>query len=248
MEKGTSNNDSLVDSCIKKAPLALDSIRSTELLNYVETFFLPYSIGIEIECNELETYNIEVFKSIPNIMAVNSSSCEQRFRIPKGLDGLICLYNISLALIDNCSLNRGSGIHYHIDMTDCYSLITNEFIAENNDWIIDDLAKWGTARDRESSKAKCSRVRGWVRYDDGTRTLEVRIGEMTFDYTLIAKRIFACCDIVRTLKNKLGVGSEASNKLKKLRSELLELNSLHELTGLEMEMARTNVKKRVIRV
>ena len=54
--------------------------------------YLPFSIGIEIECDFTQEFNMEVFKAIPYLMDSSKSIGEIRFRIPSGVQGLICLY------------------------------------------------------------------------------------------------------------------------------------------------------------
>jgi len=200
MEKSTSELIELLEEAIYKFPQVLKATNNKAIQSIVDSY-LPYSIGIEIECNDLDVFNAENFKKIPNILVVDCDSTEKRFRIPSGLDGLICLYNIYDILPDNCSLNMGSGTHFHVDMTDVYDNITDEFIVENNDWIISELKTWGTAKVLDSNAA-CSRQRGWVRYANEHKTLEIRIGEMTFDYEIVLKRIIHCCEIVKKLKGQ----------------------------------------------
>jgi hypothetical protein len=104
--------------------------------------YLPYSIGIEIECDRNDNYNIENFKNIPDIVEVLSTNGEERFRIPNGIKGLCCLYNISEQLKNNCSYSS-SGIHYHVDFSDMtpkeeiyFDLVTAnaEFLHSNKDF------------------------------------------------------------------------------------------------------------------
>jgi hypothetical protein len=97
------------------------------LLNYPDKLrsiaesYLPYDTGIEIECMLSKSYNIENFKSITNIKAVDIDREESRFRIPNGINGMVCLYDICTQLKRNHELNPLSGIHYHIDMTDIFN-------------------------------------------------------------------------------------------------------------------------------
>ena len=83
-----------------------------------------YSTGFEIECSCKEDVNFKAFRNIPNIIEADVNTCnEQRFRIPNGIEGLQCLFNISIVLKKEALLNPGSGIHYHIDCTDYYDEI-----------------------------------------------------------------------------------------------------------------------------
>lgn len=222
-------NLELLEEAINKFPQALKNINNTNILKFIEENYLPYSTGFEIECNNLDNFNIKDFESIPDIINVDCDTHEKRFRIPKGLKGLICLDQICNKLIDNCSLNMGSGIHYHTDMTDIYELITEDFIKEHNNWVINELIKWNTAKEIGiNSSAFCSRARTWVRYADEHKTLEIRIGEMSFFYEILVKRIIDCNRITRYLKSKISKNNESlinlNNQLKNLNIEKLELD------------------------
>jgi hypothetical protein len=185
---------------INNNPIVLLAIKDKNSIDFINNQ-LPYSTGIEIECNSLDNFDESIFEKIPDIMAVNCDSCEKRFRIPNGLRGIICLYNICQELPKYCSLNLGSGIHYHIDCTETSKkLHTKQVINRNNNWIIDDLARWETAKDTTSNDAKCDLIRCWCHFSTEFYTIEIRIGEMTFDYSTIIKRILDGNRIVKKLK------------------------------------------------
>jgi hypothetical protein len=185
---------------INNNPLVLLAIKDKNSIDFINNQ-LPYSVGIEIECNSLDNFNESIFKKIPDIMAVACDSGEKRFRIPNGLKGIICLYNICQELPKYCSLNTGSGIHYHIDCTEtCKKLHNRQVIKRNNDWIISDLTRWETAIDTKSSYAKCDLLRCWCHFSTEFYTIEIRIGEMTFDYNTMIKRILDGNRIVKKLK------------------------------------------------
>lgn len=191
----------LIEDCIYNDPIALLTVKDQESIDFINSF-LPYSTGFEIECNNLSDFTQNIFKSIPNIIEVICDYSEKRFRISNGLQGLICLYNICQELPKNCSLNYGSGIHYHIDCTDVFNNINNQnWIDLNNDWIIERLKLWETAKDYNSTYCMVSQNRAWVRLASEHQTIEVRIGEMTFDYNLIVKRIIDCNKIVKRIKD-----------------------------------------------
>jgi len=166
--------------------------------NEVGDYLLPFSTGFEIECMRKDTFSHRVFTNIPNIMSVNIDKDEQRFRIPSGLTGLRCLSDISQALKRNSELDPRSGVHYHIDCTDMYHKITPELVEANKEWILAELDSWGykgTYNGRDMSW-----TRDWVRVHQHCKTLEFRIGEMTFDYEVLCKRILHCNEIVRKFK------------------------------------------------
>lgn len=165
--------------------------------NKVSNYYLPYSIGIEIECSQKPTFNIEDFNSIPHIIDVNCDLGEQRFRIPSGLKGLHCLYNISKSLKENSLLNPLSGIHYHVDCNRYYSKFTEEIIEDNAEWMLKELDSWGYRGTYNHRKIEFTSSHNWIRFQSVFKTMECRIGEMTFDYTLLIKRIFHLSSIVK---------------------------------------------------
>ncbi len=180
-------------------PLLLLNVKNLDLSIYDK--YLPYSIGIEIETEYLKEAVLDEFNVI-YLLRNSSSNGELRFRIPNGLRGLICLYLLTIAIKRNCYFNESSGIHYHVDMTDSFHLINSHSIYTNKNWILEELDTWqykGTYNKRTTLlDARC-----WVRYKSSYRTAEFRIGEMTFDYELLFKRISHCCSIVSKLKTNL---------------------------------------------
>lgn len=219
MEKNTSNFIIKLEEIIYKFPSILCKIDDPLVIEFINTY-LPYSTGFEIECNQLHEYNKNFnahFLTIPNILHVDCSGNEQRFRIPNGIKGLICLHDICNTLVQVSSLNMGSGIHYHIDMTDVFdNHINKEFIKKHNDYIINELIKWDTAKDTKSSSAQCFYdARGWVNFQPDFKTCEIRIGEMSFDYEVIVKRIIDANRIVRYLKNIINSVNPKLDELKK---------------------------------
>jgi hypothetical protein len=170
-------------------PLVLLSIQDENSINFLN-FMLPFSVGFEIECYQKETFNIKDFEQIPDIMEVNCDSYEQRFRIPPGLPGIICLYNISQALIKNSMLNFGSGIHYHVDLGKNYQKILEECskVQTAFAWIEEELEQWNY-KGRYNLKGV-----NWVRLNS-LGTMEFRVGEMTFDYKILIKRILHATEL-----------------------------------------------------
>lgn len=234
-------NKELLTSTVYNNPIPLLSLVSKESIDYVNSL-LPYSTGFEIECNYNKQYNIDNFKSIPNILAVNNDSSEQRYRIPNGLKGILCLYTISQQLAINSEENKGSGIHYHIDCTDCFEFITERFLNENSEWILKELDTWnyqGTYNLRKVSKES---NHNWLRGNEQFKTMEFRIGEMTFDYKILIKRILHCNAIIKHLKDKLGVPVKPSNyDINKL--EILEYLKGDSIATIEIQKAKANLKK-----
>lgn len=205
----------LIKKYIYTNPIALLAIKDRESINFINSF-LPYSTGFEIECNVLANHNYKNFEQIPDILDYNKfnyhnqiTSTEERFRISNGLQGLVCLFNICNELHRNCSLSDSS-VHYHIDCTDIFNKIHNQnWINENNNWIIERLKQWETAKDY-NIYCKVSLSRAWVRLAEEHQTIEFRIGEMTFDYNIIVKRILDCNDIVKKVKQDISIKREVT--------------------------------------
>lgn len=190
-----------IDYIIKTTPVVLDV--DSEDVNKVGKYYLPYSTGFEIECEQGSSFDVENFLNIPYILDVNVDSSEQRFRIPNGIKGIQCLYNISQELIKNSLLNKGSGIHYHIDFTDCYESLNYDNIKLNSDWILKELDTWEYKGNYNTRKCEFNTAHNWVRFQNYFKTMEIRIGEMTFDFSLLFKRIVHANQIARKLKNSI---------------------------------------------
>lgn len=210
--------EEVIKESIYSTPLVLLGIKDNRLRE-TATSYLPYSTGFEIECHKGELYDLKAFTSIPGIMEVNNSEYEQRYRIPHGLNGILCLYCISIQLKLNSELNPGSGIHYNVDMTGYSERINNEFLQNNADWILNELDSWeyqGKYNERKVVYGKG----GWMgsRFD----RMEFRLGEMTFDYPLLVKRIIHCNDIVRRLKAQLPVYAPIQSETKEITQELIK--------------------------
>lgn len=187
-----------INHIISKTPLVypLDNSNAIKVGNY----YLPYSVGFEIECFKGDDFNIDSFLNIPDIMDVDITEGEQRFRIPPGFKGLHCLYNISTQLKLNSLLNPDSGIHYHIDCTDVYHLFNYGNIGKNEKWILEELSKWGYKGTYNLKSVRFDNSHRWVRFQPSFKTAEFRIGEMTFDYDVLFVRIAHCCKIIEKLK------------------------------------------------
>lgn len=150
---------------------------------------LPYETGIEIECGMI---GIEyAFKEVQNLSLVDfdvNLDEEQRFRLKPGVEGMCQLWHISEILNQCASPNPKSGIHYHVDFREHFSLLSDINIYKNEKWILKTLESWkytGEYNNRQVSTTKNS----WVRVHPGCETLEFRIGEMTFDYKILIKRV-----------------------------------------------------------
>lgn len=197
---------SVLREMIFKSPLALTSLNDERLIRIANSY-LPYDTGIEIECAWLKTdfeYHFQQPECvIKDLISHQHDGSEKRFRIPPGIKGMICLYRITEWLKEHCGLNERSGIHYHIDMGNTfyhYQYIKNE----DHEWMLKSLDKWGY-KGHYNSRRVSDTKKGWIAIRTGKNSLEFRIGEMTFDYELLIKRILNCQNIVRKIKKKYPV-------------------------------------------
>ena len=195
------NEVDIVKDCLIDSPLVIKEMDNEYLLQIIDNI-IPYSIGFEVECDRGDNFKNVSFSSIPNIMEVNIDSNEQRFRIPSGRRGAVCLKDICDQLVVNSKINMGSGIHYHVDMTETFEFLNDENIQENHEWILKELDSWGytgTYNPRSCGKNSSN----WVNFQRQFKTAEFRIGEMTFDYSLMMKRIIHVSEIVKKLNSKI---------------------------------------------
>lgn len=203
-----------IEDAIYKYPLSLLNIKDENILKVIDNY-LPYSHGMEFECMQKNTYKQQYFDSIPNILAVNVDTSEQRFRIPNGLKGMICLYHICERMREYSIVDLDSSNHYHTDMTDVEDFTHNydniQFRKDNESWIIDELRLWKSYRTDNSAH-----LGAWFKYND-LGTLEIRIGEPTFDYEIIIKRLIQCGKIVTKLKKFI---LKTNHKLLNLEAQL----------------------------
>lgn len=222
MLEGTQEN---IDEIIKTTPIVLDI--NDKSVNRVANYYLPYSTGFEIECVQSESFDVQNFLKIPNILDVNVDSSEQRFRIPNGILGLNCLYNISIELKKNSILNSNSGNHYHVDFTDEYHKLSSLHVDSVSEYILNELDSWKYKGTYNKRKCEFSGARNWTRFKESTRTMEFRIGEMTFDYGLLFKRIVHCNKLAKHLKFNLehGVASlyEDENITQILKNRIVKI-------------------------
>jgi hypothetical protein len=190
----------LIERCVRNTPLALLNIINEEHLRYASKF-VPYSTGFEIECELKDKKYASELNKIPDLINYHGGGWgEERFRIPSGVKGIVCVYNISRAMKEYALFNPGSGIHYHIDFTDGTYDIPPDFINENKRWILSDLDEWnygGSYNKREVSFYKGN----WFVFRGNT--IEIRIGNMTFDYKELIRCIIDGNRIVRKVKSLL---------------------------------------------
>lgn len=203
------SKEELIREAALKAPLALLSLRDEADIRFANSL-LPYSVGFEIECHGSSIFDYQRFKEIPYIMdsPAQYEQYEFRFRIPNGIQGFLCLYAISIQCKLMLVLNPGSGIHYHGDMTDTWGLVPREGSEE-----------WKTLKDTiaepilcelDTWKTGCSYPRTigfgkglWLGFRDGHKTIELRTGDMTFEYPELSYRVMSTNKVLVMIKDYL---------------------------------------------
>lgn len=219
MERGYKN----LRECIFKSPVNLSSL--PESMRVIVNSYIPYSTGIEIECHmkhgmelsECISFDRKVYGA--GFIFTGFDMYEKRFRLHSGVQGLIELYHMTEIAKEYFLLNSKSGIHYHIDMTDVYDYLPTECdymtgklpsIDIMFPWLLKELDEWGYTGNFNRRGIGVSK-QWWVRPCEYLKTLEFRIGEMTFDYEVLVKRILHCQSIVKRIKKYL----RKQNELKK---------------------------------
>lgn len=195
---------------VANTPLVLDS-DDPDVIE-VGNFFLPRSTGFEMEFDNDGELTGEMFKEV-TLLHLDINRSEQRFRIPKGIEGLKSLYQISMILKKNALFSDYSGIHYHVDCTDFYDKISRKLLKYEQDWILEELDTWDYRGSYNSRGINCVGLPftsdiesvgiiagGWLRFQDYYKTMEFRIGNMTFEYKTLFNRITRANHIVEQFK------------------------------------------------
>ena len=170
------------DEILFSRPDNLPENQYEEFANY----YMPVDTGIEIECSLKENVSVRIFDNIPFIVENRSSSSELRLRIPSGIKGFKCLFEICEKLKEHCLLSN-SGIHIHVGFNESQFNILKEKAEEYKEDILSELDTWNYKGTYNARNLNTSR--NWVRLHTTYNTMEVRICEMTFDYKLLIKRI-----------------------------------------------------------
>lgn len=214
----------LIKELVKYNPLDLSSIREPKLLEFANQF-LPYSVGIEIEAefkfDSRSQCQFDLFKFLPfsPILDVNVLTSETSVRVPEGIRGLCTIYKLCEFLKENYYFNPDSGIHYHIDFTQEFLHLFSSMYKDKSKIkkiILDSLESWNyTGRfNRKDVNFDGDKKYVWVNFRDQYSTLEVRIGEMTFDYETMIKRILHLQNISRLVKKILSDEISVSGRRK----------------------------------
>lgn len=213
----------LIKELVKYNPLDLSSIKEPNLLEFANQF-LPYSVGIEIEASfKFESSdkckrNLLNFLPFSPVLDVDVSIGETSVRVPEGIGGLCTIYKLCEFLKENYYFNPDSGIHYHIDFTQEFLHLfpSMEDKSKIKKIILDSLESWNyTGRfNRKDVNFDGNKKYVWVNFRDQYSTIEVRIGEMTFDYETMIKRILHLQNISRLVKKILSDEISVSGRRK----------------------------------
>lgn len=189
--------------CVFHSPLGLSCLPSKT--RQLASYYLPAETGIEIEVRESASY--EARPAIRQLHLVDSSSDsgEQRFCIRGGEEGMIELYKVCQILKKYYKLNKESGIHYHTSAP-WVSRHVGVYIEDRPNefgWVLDELSKWGYTGEYNKRNITCDTKGNWVNMRPTLETVEYRIGEMSFDYDILIKRIIHCHSITKRIRQQL---------------------------------------------
>lgn len=206
----------MVRDAVRQFPLPL--LNYSEEIKKIADDMLPYTVGMEISINGNSEFektmkeNSHLFHKIDYLTSREPQVC-----LKTGLDGFIGLWKLCEILKKTCQLNPRAGIHYNVGREP-------QRLSQRRDysWVLSALDSWNytgdynlravnSDRGKDHVWVNLNRCKGWQ--DDGIA--EFRIGEMTFDYELMVKRILHCTNIMRKLL------SEESSTRTKLRKDIL---------------------------
>lgn len=224
-----------------------------ELINEKDALmYLPHSIGIEIECGYQEHFTItelsNAVSSIPDLIEFNApNQWENRFRIPNGKKGLVALYNISNYCKTYLALNNESGIHYHVNAPWVKNINSIQDLNSTvRQFVLDELDSWDYKGNYNARDIRFSSKSAWVNIRSSFKTVEYRLGEMTFDYPLLLKRIIHASKLTDYLKH--GFSNLRTNVLKELlekyKSDLSDLT----IDDLNNNNIKTMLKNRYVKI
>lgn len=181
------------------------------LVRYIDSIFTR-DIGIEIEAILKSNYSINDFHEAWNnaslVCSEDSDDNEIRIRL-NVYDNKIsrCLIDLYLGLEiikEYYKLNMLSGIHYHVDCPTVFLnfdiLYDSNILSDQHEWVFKALSSWNY-NEVKGGNARQIDIIKWsqVRIHRHYKTLEYRIGEMTFDYSLILKRIVHVTNITNEI-------------------------------------------------
>ena len=185
---------------------------------------LPYKIGYENECigslsrilypNKSRTESKRLIISKLNCIDYsddfeNESEgfCEHRMCF-NGHKQIMSLYNLCSLMSKHCTLNKKTGIHYHIDCPELKNEYTNrklrdklkEVLTPYLDPINEFMFYTGTYNEKKVENNKGY----WINLRNDLGTVEFRISGPKFDYKEIVKELILLSKIMTEVRSKMG--------------------------------------------
>ena len=164
---------------------------------------IPRNTGIEIECLQGPNFDIKYFQKI-KLEELYIAEEEHKFQIHAGIKGMNEIFKVCECLKEY-SLFTDSGIHYHINTGPHFKMLREmkdtKWDCEDYNcfsWVLKELEAWNY-KGAYNSKRIGNEKKSWVYFHQYYSTAEFRIGEMSFDYELIIKRILHCHSIVKRM-------------------------------------------------
>jgi len=205
--------------------------------------YLPVDTGIEIECSVKSGYSKSLWDEIPGLIENNSTSGEQRLRIPPGMEGLNALYHIC-EVLNESFIKSNQGYHFHIDMTSCYHKITKDSVSYAQSWMLKELDTWQDKGDYNSRNVSFNSMSAsWIRFQSGFKTMEIRVGRMTFNYKELVEMIVHAHYIGTYFRESLKI-SEYLTYVEDIKREKKTLES----NNLVLKTAPSLIANRVVEV
>lgn len=239
-------NTSIIQRGIYTAPSLLP-LDNPQIISYIGSLF-PYDVGVEIESSYLNYTEVEqgfkelVAKGLIKDYRIGTS--ETSFRLPNNVKGLVGLEQVLNIFLNHYSINLESGIHYHIDFSEIdFSSIT--ISDELKGFTLKELDSWEYKGNYNKRKFERDQKGSWVTTRSYFKTLEFRIGEMSFDYSVIIKRILHLQQICTVIKNNF---TDPRIKLEQLHIQLEELRKEKERKQLDIRVVDEVISNRIIKI
>lgn len=184
---------------------------------------LPVDTGFEFESyGRVAIPSESVYILCRNINAVDISchldgddgGHENKVRIRAGVDGAITLWKFLNLLKERTRFNDKGCIHYHVGIRDFYTYIPSQVRYGNSnttEWakfqrliepILQELDTWGYQEEISGSQRRRISECKWsyVRIHPGHYTAEFRIGEPSYDYQTVMKRVIHIHQLVKKMR------------------------------------------------
>ena len=163
---------------------------------------------MEFETERKSNYSINKIKNLANECNLQNyfiGYSETSIRLYPGIEAIISLYRFSIVLREAFKFNLSSGIHYHIDFTNDWINLNcdsgKQHIEDIKETILSELDKWGYTGTYNKRDIRFSRC--WVRLHQRYKTIEYRIGEMTFIYKNMMRKILHAQQLTEFMSKSL---------------------------------------------